>query len=170
MLANFNYIKPTKFIYIKNPKAYRLASVDDVKRLNNYLDVLFTATTFYEKFLSSYKIDYVYKEKASINVLPVKYKKENFPHLTGINFAFTSANERFSLLQNGNNQTPIIIERGNYTFDKLELLDRLPDLIKSETSTLTQLQNVQQAKNVGFSKGIKNESDDLLIALKNFNP
>lgn len=164
------YIKPTKRIYINHPETYRLASPEEIDHLNNYSRILKDVATFYENNLSASKIDYVFKDGQELQVLSVKYKRENFPHLTGINFAFKSATEKFNYLKNGNNETPVIIESENHTFEKLDVLHKIPELTKSNSLILTQIQNVKQAKNIGFSKGIKDSDNELLIALQNFQP
>ena len=55
----------------------RLANQNATNKLNEYVDVIKTAATFYKNNLSNCKIDYVYKDKKGISVLPVKYKQEN---------------------------------------------------------------------------------------------
>ncbi|MCT7802308.1 MAG: PBECR4 domain-containing protein [Lactobacillus crispatus] len=165
-----NYVKPTSRIFIKYSKSYKLATEDEVARLNKYEPIIKQVVEFYEKNLGDDKIDYIFKEENNIKILPVRYKKENFPHLTGINFDSKSALEKFSTLKYGNNDTPIIIERGDYTFKKLSVLHKIPDLIRADTTVLTQLKGVQQAKNINFSRGIKDSNSELLIALQDFQP
>lgn len=43
-------------------------------------------------------------------------------------------------------------------------------MTKSNSLILAQIQNVKQAKSIGFSKGIKDSDNELLIALQNFQP
>ncbi|MDH5101386.1 PBECR4 domain-containing protein [Lactobacillus kefiranofaciens] len=119
---HLNYIKPSRRILINHPETYRLATPEEVSNINQYASTIRNVAIFYEESLSKSKIDYVYKEEGKILILPVKYKLENFPHLTGINFAFKSANEKFNYLKEGNNDTPIIIEKNNHTFEKLAVL------------------------------------------------
>ncbi|EEU29362.1 PBECR4 domain-containing protein [Lactobacillus crispatus] len=169
-MSYLNYVEPTSRVYIKNAKSYQLATPSEVDNINKYESIIKQAVAFYEDNLSNDKINYVYKEKNNIQILPVKYKKENFPHLTGINFDSSSAIEKFDYLKNGGNNKVIIIERGINTFKKLQVLHKIPDLIKAESTVLTQLQNVRQSKTIGFSKGIKDSDNKLLIALQNFQP
>lgn len=168
-MAYLNYVEKES-IPIKRPYTYKLASYEEVRQLNNYESLIKEVATFYETNLSNTKIDYVFVEEGAIKVLPVKYKQENFPHLTGINFDLKTAKEKYEVLKNGNNDSPIIIERDGSTFKKLDVLHKIPDLIKADTSVLTQLKDVKQAKNIGFSRGIKDSDNELLIALQNFQP
>lgn len=166
----FKYIKPTKRILIDYPQTYKIATPEDIDIINQYSSIIQSVANFYDENLSNDKIDYVFQENGTISVLPVKYKKSNFSHLTGINFAFKNAQEKFNLLKNGNNTTPIIIERNNHTIDKLKVLHKIPDLLKSNSTVLTQLQQIEQVKRINFSKALNNKDNDLLLALKNFQP
>lgn len=166
----FKYIKPTKRILIDYPQTYKIATPEDIDIINQYSSIIQSVANFYDENLSNDKIDYVFQENGTISVLPVKYKKSNFSHLTGINFAFKNAQEKFNLLRNGNNTTPIIIERNNHTIDKLKVLHKIPDLLKSNSTVLTQLQQIEQVKRINFSKALNNKDNDLLLALKNFQP
>lgn len=85
-MKHFKYIKPKSNIIIDKPRTYKLANKKEVERLNEYSSLIKDIAKFYEENLSNSKIDYIYKEGNEIKVLPVKYKKENFSHLTGINF------------------------------------------------------------------------------------
>lgn len=166
----FNYIKPSRRIRINHPETYRLATPEEVANINQYAIIIKGVATFYEETLSKSKIDYVYKEKGKIVVLPVKYKLENFPHLTGINFAFKSAGEKFNYLKRGDNDSPIIIEKNNHTFEKPDVLHKIFELTQSKDFVLTELKDIRQVQNISFSKGIKDSNNELLIALHNFQP
>lgn len=165
---HFNYVEPNRWIQMREND--RLANQNATNKLNEYVDVIKTAATFYKNNLSNCKIDYVYKDKKGISVLPVKYKQENFPHLNGINIPFVSANKKFDILLNGNNTLPLVIEKGNRTFDKLKLLPKLPELLDSNSTVLNNLQSVKQARKIGFDDAIKNQDKDLLLALQSFDP
>ncbi|MCT7749870.1 PBECR4 domain-containing protein [Lactobacillus gasseri] len=164
----FNYIQPTKWIKLR--RTDKLADANNIKSLNKYSDIIHNSAKFYKDNLEGKQIDYVYKEKNEVKILPVIFKKENFSHLTGINFGFSNAENKFETLLNGNNTTPLIIETGKITFRKLKALKKLPDILKPTSTTLTNLKAVKQAQSIGFSKGIKNEDNDLLLALHNFKP
>ncbi len=165
---HFNYIKPDRWVQMREND--RLANQNATNKLNTYADIIKTAATFYKNNLSNCKIDYVYKNAKNISVLSVKYKQENFPHLTGINIPFISANEKFDILLNGNNTLPLIIEKGNRTFDKLKLLPKLPELLNPNSTILNNLQSIKQARKIGFDDALKNQDKDLLLALQCFDP
>lgn len=164
----FNYIVPTRWIQLRQND--KLADEEDVKQLNTYAEVIHEMAGFYSSNLENRKIDYVYKEKSSIKVIPVKYKKENFPHLTGINMPFITAKEKFDVLAKGNNSQSLIIEKGDQTFRKLKILHKLPNILNCSSTTLTQLQQINQAARIGFEKGLKNQDNDMLLALQDFQP
>lgn len=166
-MTYLRYIKPTKNIRINKTTNYKLATPEEINQINEYSFIIKQITRFYESNLSKSKIDYVYKEGNSIQILPVKYKLENFPHLTGINFDRKSAKEKFDYLKYGHNDTPVIIERNKATIKKLDILYRIPDLIIASTAVL---QDIKQAQRIGFLRGIKDSNDELLLALKNFQP
>ena len=63
---------------------------------------------------------------------------------------------------------PLVIEKGNRTFDKLKLLPKLPELLDSNSTVLNNLQSVKQARKIGFDDAIKNQDKDLLLALQSF--
>ncbi len=164
----FKYIKSNHRIKIKYPNRYKLATKENIAELNDYSQIISTIAKFYDEELSNSKIDYVYKDSNGIKVLPVKFLRENFPHLTGINFANKTALEKFNYLKEGNNDSPIIIERDGLTIKKLKVIDKLPNILKANSFTLTELNKVKQAQRLNFSKGILHS--EVLLALHNFKP
>lgn len=169
-MNKFKYINADLPISIKNRQTYKLANQKEINEINAYSSILKNIAEFYEENFDGNKIDYVYKDNNDIKILPVKYKRENFPHLTGINFVQKNATEKFEILKNGNNTTPLIIERGSSTFNKLKVLHKIPELIKADATVLSDLKDVKQAKRIDFSKGLQDSKNELLIALKNFQP
>jgi hypothetical protein len=155
-MTYLRYITPTTNIKINNPNSYKIATPEEINQINEYSSIIKQIAHFYETNLSNSKIDYVYKENNSIQILPVKYKCENFPHLTGINFDRKSAKEKFNYLKYGYNETPIIIERNKATL--------------ASSAVLTQLRDIKQAQRINFSRGIKDSNNELLLALQNFQP
>ena len=169
-MNKFKYINADLPISIKNRQTYKLANQKEINEINTYSSILKNIAEFYEENFDGNKIDYVYKDNNDIKILPVKYKRENFPHLTGINFVQKNATEKFEILKNGNNTTPLIIERGSSTFNKLKVLHKIPELIKADATVLSDLKDIKQAKRIDFSKGLQDSKNELLIALKNFQP
>lgn len=164
----FNYIKSNRGINLSKNKI--IASKDQIDQLNLSAYTISKAANFYLKNLGDKQIDYVYINKAKLNILPVLYKIANFPHLTGIDFAFSTAAEKFEFLKNGNNNKPLIIEKNGKTKQKIDTLNMLPELINSDSSVLSDLNKIRQAKRIGFSRVIKDPQDKLLLALQNFEP
>lgn len=169
-MTYLRYITPTTNIKINNPNSYKIATPEEINQINEYSSIIKQIAHFYETNLSNSKIDYVYKENNSIQILSVKYKCENFPHLTGINFDRKSAKEKFNYLKYGYNETPIIIERNKATLEKLNVLYKIPELIIASSAVLTQLRDIKQAQRINFSRGIKDSNNELLLALQNFQP
>ncbi len=150
-MNKFKYINADLPISIKNRQTYKLANQKEINEINTYSSILKNIAEFYEENFDGNKIDYVYKDNNDIKILPVKYKRENFPHLTGINFVQKNATEKFEILKNGNNTTPLIIERGSSTFNKLKVLHKIPELIKADATVLSDLKDIKQAKRIDFS-------------------
>ncbi|MEL0529186.1 PBECR4 domain-containing protein [Lactobacillus jensenii] len=160
----FNYIKSNQRIY--NLK--RLATKEEIENINEYKNNIIKLVSFYEKNLNDKKIDYIFKEQNQLKILPVKFLRENLPHLTGIDFSKCKANEKFAMLKKGENTKPIYIE--DATFKKLEVLDSFPNILKANSKVLSDLKKLKQAKSIGFNRAIKTKDNDLLLALYNFQP
>ncbi|MCT7802307.1 MAG: PBECR4 domain-containing protein [Lactobacillus crispatus] len=164
----FKYIKSNNNFKMRSID--RLANIEDVKSINEYIHDIQKVAKFYKDKLAKGQIDYIYRKNQTIEMLPVKFKVENFAHLTGIKFGSASAKKEFINLLKGTNTEPIIVERQNRTIDKLKVLKKLPNILEISATTLTSLQEAEQAQKLGFSRAIKNSDNDLLIALQNFKP
>lgn len=160
----FQYLKTNT----KSIKNKHLASAKDIKQINFFKNKISAMANYYEENLENQIVDYIYKDDKSIKLLPVRYKKERFPHLTGISFENSSASESFEMLKKGKNDKPIYIGRG--TFSKLEVLDSLPKIMQSDSKVLADLREVKQAQRIGVNRAIKTKENDLLLALYDFQP
>lgn len=152
-------------------KTYRnkiLAPEKAIQKINQFRDKISTVTEYYDKNLGNQVIDYVYKEEKSLKLLSVRYKKERFPHLTGIDFSNSKADEKIEMLKKGENTKPIYIE--DATFAKLEVLDSLPKVLQADSKVLADLREVKQAQRIGVNRAIKTKENDLLLALYDFQP
>ncbi|MDK7308796.1 PBECR4 domain-containing protein [Lactobacillus jensenii] len=145
-----------------------LASKDKIQKINGFKDKISKVTKYYEENLSNQVIDYVYKQDNCLKLLSVRYKKERFPHLTGIDFSNSKADEKIEMLKNGKNTKPIYIE--NATIKKLEVLDSLPKVLQADSKVLADLREVKQAQRIGVNRAIKTKENDLLLALYDFQP
>lgn len=166
----FNFIRPKGKKYNSKKRQYVFARKDNVKELEKHIDQLQKGVKFYDENLVGNTFDYVFKYDQELQLMKVKFNKSNFPHLTGIDFANVDAETKYKYLQEGNNKTPIFIERNNRTIDKLSVIQHLPDLLKCNSKILSELEEVGQAQRLGFNKAIKNHQHDLLVGLKDFKP
>ncbi len=168
MNNHFNYVHSNRGIHLENN--YIVATPKDIEKLNKFSSTIQHATTFFKNNLADKKIDYLYRDKNEIKLLPVLYKTINFAHLTGINYPFVDANKKFDYLQHGHNHEPILIENHNQTFKKIKLLPYLDQTLKCDSSILSDLAEIKQAQRLGFNKAIKDKNSKLLLALQNFQP
>lgn len=49
-------------------------------------------------------------------------------------------------------------------------MHKIPSLLQSDTTVLTQLKDIEQAQRINFSRGVKDQDAELLIALQDFQP
>ena len=96
MNNHFNYVHSNRGIHLENN--YIVATPKDIEKLNKFSSTIQHATTFFKNNLADKKIDYLYRDKNEIKLLPVLYKTINFAHLTGINYPFVDANKKFDYL------------------------------------------------------------------------
>lgn len=160
----FMYIDSTNTNY----KFKTLASKKEIEEINKYQEVISKISKFYEKNFSKGSIDYIYKDGKNIKLMPVKYKKERFPHLTGIDFSDCGFKQKLEMLKKGENTKPLYIEKA--TFSKLEVLDSLPKVLQADSKVLADLREVKQAQRIGVNRAIKTKENDLLLALYDFQP
>lgn len=145
-----------------------LARKYEIQKLNEFTEKISKVTKYYEENLEDKVIDYVYKDDKGLKILPVKYKKQRYPHLTGIDFSDCKAEEKIEMLKKGENTKPLYIEKA--TFSKLEVLDSLPKVLQADSKVLADLREVKQAQRIGVNRAIKTKENDLLLALYDFQP
>lgn len=163
---SFKYIPVSKGV--KKFKNYYIANEATINNLNKHSVLIKEMTNYFSNNLTQGRVDYVYKSENMIKMMPVEYKKENYPHLTGIHMINSSAKDNFEMLRTAENTKPLFIEDENLVRKKLEVLKQLPDLLTTNSKVLDDLNQVKQAKRIGTNRGIRNNA--FLLALKDFNP
>lgn len=150
---------------------YRKPSEDEKKLLLEEKDQVVMSARYYNDHMTNGVMDYVYKADGEIKVLPVKYSKDNFRHLTGIKEIKSSPEETFNSWVNGKfNTENYQIEPKDYTFLKLRALKRLPDMMSVKTAELDDVSGINQAKRIKFKKGLRTSNKEMMLALEDFNP
>lgn len=163
---SFKHIPVSKGV--KKFKNYYIANEATINNLNKHSVLIKEMTDYFSNNLTQGRVDYVYKSENMIKMMPVEYKKENYPHLTGIHMINSSAKDNFEMLRTAENTKPLFIEDENLVRKKLEVLKQLPDLLTTNSKVLDDLNQVKQAKRIGTNRGIRNNT--FLLALKDFNP
>ena len=154
-----------KTIGFKHPNSVEL------KKINNFKQIIVDTAQFYENKLSKGNINYVYKNKNQLKLIKVHYGANNFMHLIGIRSPNKTATEAFNIIKRNKFDTKkILIKNDNTTFEKLEKLNNLKKLINPNYFILHDLSQVKQADKLKFTKAIKSNSRDFLLALKDFEP
>lgn len=155
MSKNNRYHKPSS----KEKKQLRLKRLD-----------IFRAASYYDRILADGITDYVYKDDDQLKVLPVKYGRENFRHLTGINDPGKKPIETFNdWLKQDFFESNYLIEPGNITFQKLKVLPHIRDLATTDAIELDDFTGIEQAKRIKFDAAIKDKSNKVMLALNDFN-
>ncbi len=158
----------------KKPRQIRdfhVADQDDLELLNKYSQQLKEAAEFYKNNMSKGNVVYVFKQNDEIKALRVKYGEENFAHLTGLKFDRRSAKDMLNdLVEEKTTQNAILVKNDGTTFQKLEVIDKLPEVIEASVISLNDLSNVEQAQKLRFSDALKTADNKLLLALKDFEP
>lgn len=156
MSKNNRYHKPSS----KEKKQLRLKRLD-----------IFRAASYYDRILADGITDYIYKDDDQLKVLPVKYGRENFRHLTGISDPGKKPIETFNdWLKQDFYESNYLIEPGNITFQKLKVLSHIRDLATTDAIELDEFTGIEQAKRIKFDAAIKDKSNKVMLALNDFNP
>lgn len=153
-------------------KGYHVATAGEMIQLNKYADSLVKIAKFYEQTLSNGKIFYVYKKDGKVESLPVKYGKNNFSHLTGLIFDRRSAHQMLQDVSQGRlEQNVILVKNDHSTFEKLDVIERLANIISSDNKVLSDLlQKNKQAKKLNFNAAVKSADNSYLLAYRYFDP
>ena len=150
---------------------FHVATQDELEMLNNKVGDLVSTAKFYKENMSQGNVVYVFKQGNNIKALRVKYGEENFSHLTGIKFDRKSAKGMLEDLVNENTeQTAILVKNDGTTFQKLDVIQKLPEVIDASVISLNDLEHIQQAQKLRFSDALKTKDNSLLLALKDFEP
>ena len=150
---------------------FHVATQDELEMLNNKVGDLVSTAKFYKENMSQGNVVYVFKQGNNIKALRVKYGEENFSHLTGIKFDRKSAKGMLEDLVNENTeQNAILVKNDGTTFQKLDVIQKLPEVIDASVISLNDLEHIQQAQKLRFSDALKTKDNSLLLALKDFEP
>ncbi len=150
---------------------FHVATQDELEMLNNKVGDLVSTAKFYKENMSQGNVVYVFKQGNNIKALRVKYGEENFSHLTGIKFDRKSAKGMLEDLVNENTeQNAILVKNDGTTFQKLDVIQKLPEVIDASVISLNDLEHIQQSQKLRFSDALKTKDNSLLLALKDFEP
>lgn len=150
---------------------FHVATQDELEMLNNKVGDLVSTAKFYKENMSQGNVVYVFKQGNNIKALRVKYGEENFSHLTGIKFDRKSAKGMLEDLVNENTEpNAILVKNDGTTFQKLDVIQKLPEVIDASVISLNDLEHIQQAQKLRFSDALKTKDNSLLLALKDFEP
>lgn len=139
----FQVITPSPNLQRKKFKGQHFATPKEISTINNNINMLKDVTDFYRKNMSNGLIDYVFSTQNSINILPVKYGVDNFPHLTGISFANSNAIQQFNMLHTGLNTQPMLVKNDRSTFDKLNALPNIKTLLNVNSFKVVDIKKVE---------------------------
>lgn len=153
-------------------RGFHVANQDDLELLNKYSQQLKESAEFYKNNMSKGNVVYVFKQNDEIKALRVKYGEENFAHLVGIRFDRKNASEMLDDIVNGNGeQNAIFLKNDGSTFEKLKVISSINKLVDNDIFTLTNVaENVTQARKLRFDEALKVKDENLLLALKDFEP
>lgn len=150
---------------------FHVATQEEIELLNNKVGDLLSTAKFYKENMSQGNVVYVFKQDDNIKALRVKYGEENFSHLTGIKFDRKSAKGMLEdLVNEKTEQNAILVKNDGTTFQKLDVIQKLPEVIDASIISLNDLDNIQQAQKLRFSDALKTKDNSLLLALKDFEP
>ena len=150
---------------------YHKPNDDEKEKLRHYRFDIFRMASYYDKILADGITDYVYKDDDQLKVLPVKYGRENFRHLTGINDPKKKPIETFDdWLKEKFYENDYLLEPRSLTFQKLKVLSHIRDLATTGAIELDDFTGIEQAKRIDFDAAIKDKNDKVMLALKDFNP
>lgn len=177
--SDLKFARPSKLNFsmslLKSPRrkwGYHVATPDELELLNRKSSELRNVARFYKEKLANGKIYYVYKDGESIKTLKTRFGKENFAHLVGISFDRRNAQQILDDISDGKfSQNAILVKNDYSTFEKLEVVDRLANVISSKNSVLSNLsQNSKQAQKLNLNAAIKSFDNSYLLAYRYFNP